>query len=110
MWRVLSLREADRFRYKYADPLWFPSYQFGYVCAVEVMMGGHENCGSIRSRMSEVIYLFRPHDTARLFPLNVNETDAWLQERNADGAAFDGLRLPGFLVRMPRTMSYGYFR
>jgi hypothetical protein len=106
MWRVLSVSDYERFRYDYRDPMLAPAGTlFGYVCVVDVLMDGHQHCGCYRSRHSETIYMFHPHDATAVFPVHHTEQDAMLMQVCEGGF---GIPLPGFIVSMPHYISYGY--
>ena len=111
MWRVLSAKENEGFRYNYLNPEIWPEYEFGYVCNVEILLFGHTeaSCGCFRCLNAETVYLFYPHDRKKRFPVPYTEQNEMLRRVLEDGVGF-GIPLPGSIVSMPRYISYGYVR
>ena len=106
MWRILSLAEARKFRYD-DDPWGVWAERVGYIVMLKVRMHGHDHCACHRSMYPEEVHLFHIHPQTLQFPMHHTETDNLL--RNLHDNEF-GIQLPGVIVTMPQSISYGWLQ
>jgi len=79
----------------------------GYVVYMKVMLLGHDNCNCHRFDNAEEVSLFLPHPVGQQFPVHCTTQDSWLAYAMAHGF---GCPIPGFIVKGPTSISYGYLR
>ena len=103
MWR--RLKPDESFVYDFVPR--GHGYVIGYGIEVSILLWNHNQCSCLRSTQPETILMFleHPNDAMTEWPLYYTVTNEWLVDISRNGF---GIQLPGWIVGIHGTISYGY--